>query len=198
MNEDHQTQTKTRKVEYYDDEIELMDYLLVIWKWKYVIIAGTLAFVFVTAIISIITLKQQPTIYRTSIVLTPGILKIDEKGDKVFIDTPQSIKTLIENDLKFKVLEQLKNSRNLILSSALDFQVEIQKGSDIINVSLESASTDESTAELNYLIKAIKVEKAIKVNYIKNNIDALIMQKKEDLDEFSFKLGEIKTRIKEL
>jgi len=28
----------------FDDEIELIDYLRVIWKWKYVIVAGTLFF----------------------------------------------------------------------------------------------------------------------------------------------------------
>ena len=103
MNEDHQIQQENHRTEYYDDEIELMDYLLVIWKWKYVIIAGTLAFVFAAAIISVIALKQQPTKYRTSIVLKPGVLKIDEIGNKVFIDTPENIKALIENDLKYKI-----------------------------------------------------------------------------------------------
>ncbi len=60
---------------YPDDEIELMDYLLVIWKWKYIILTGTLAFGFVAAIISFITWKQQPTMYRTNVVLKSGILK---------------------------------------------------------------------------------------------------------------------------
>ena len=103
MNEDCQTQMKTRKVEYYDDEIELIDILLVIWKWKNVILAGTLAFGIAAAIISFIALKQQPVMYRTSIVLKPGIVKIDENDKKVFIDTPDNIKNLIENDLKFNI-----------------------------------------------------------------------------------------------
>jgi len=196
MDKDQQTQTKNREVEYYDDEIELMDYLLVIWKWKYVIIAGTLAFVFVAAIISIITLKQQPTMYRTSIILTPGILKIDEKGDKVFIDTPENIKALIENDLKYKVLGQIKNSNNSKLSTALDFQVDIQKGSDIITVSLESASADESTAKLNYLIKNLLSVYANNIIYIKKNIDHSILVKKDEFDELSFKKECIKNKIK--
>ena len=37
MNEDHKTQMDIHRLENYDDEIELMDYLLVIWKWKYLI-----------------------------------------------------------------------------------------------------------------------------------------------------------------
>jgi len=42
---DQLQQTKPDEHRYYpEDEIELMDYLLVIWKWKYLILAGTLTF----------------------------------------------------------------------------------------------------------------------------------------------------------
>ena len=95
---------------YPDDEIELMDYLLVIWKWKYLIIAGTFGFALAAAIISFISWKQQPTMYRTNIVLKPGVLRIDETGNKVFIDTPENIKSILENDLKYKMLDYIKNS----------------------------------------------------------------------------------------
>ncbi len=102
---DQPQQTKPNDHRYYpEDEIELMDYLLVIWKWKYIILAGTLAFGLLAAIISFIIWKQQPKMYRTNILLKPGILKIDETGKEVFIDTPENIKALIKSDLKYKVL----------------------------------------------------------------------------------------------
>ena len=194
MDEDRQTQTKISDAEYYDDEIELMDYLLVIWKWKYVIIAGTLAFMLVAAIISVTVLKHQPTMYRTRIVLKPGILKIDKKGSKVF-DTPENVRALIENDLKYKVLEQIKDSNNSKLSTALNFQANIQKGSNTLSVSLDSASADESVVKLNYLIKTLMLDNAVKINQIKNNIDKLIMQKKDEFHELSFKINLIKAKI---
>ena len=68
MNENHQTDLVERKRDPYEDEIELMDYLLVLWKWKYIILAGTFVFALVAAIISFISWKQQPTMYRTNIV----------------------------------------------------------------------------------------------------------------------------------
>ena len=125
-----------------------MDYLLVIWKWKYLILAGTFGFALAAAIISFIAWKQQPTMYRANIVLKPGLLKIDEKGEKVFFDTPENIKALIENDLKYKVLDYIKSSNNPNLSNSLDFQVDIPKGSNNINVSLVSALADEGTTKL--------------------------------------------------
>ncbi len=110
MNEDHQTDLKEHRAYPYEDEIELMDYLLVIWKWKYLILAGTFGFALVAAIISFIAWKQQSQMYRTNIVLKPGVLKIDETGKKVYIDSPENIKTLIDNDLKSK-----NNKQNVML-----------------------------------------------------------------------------------
>jgi len=100
MNNGHLTQKGSNRIEHYDDEIELMDYILVMWKWKYLILAGTFAFALVVAIISFIAWKQQPTMYRTSIVLKPGVLEIDETGNKVFIDSPEKIKALIKNEIE--------------------------------------------------------------------------------------------------
>ena len=172
---DQPQQTNQNNHRYYpDDEIELMDYLLVIWKWKYLIIAGTLAFTLVAAIISFIAWKQQPIMYSTSIVLKPGLLKIDETGKEVFVDTPENIKALITNDLKYRVLEQIKKSNNPNLSNSLDFQVAIPKGSNYINVSLESALADEGTTKLNYLIKALPAELANKIKFKQRGIEKKI------------------------
>ena len=193
MNEDRQTQTKTCKVEYCDDEIELIDILLVIWKWKYVILAGTLALGFAVAIISFIALKQQPTMYLTSIVLKPGIVKIDENGKKIFIDTPENIKALIENHLTFSILGQTKNSNNSESSNSLNFQVDIPKGSDIINVSLKSPSVEDGTKKINYLIKDLLAEYANKIEYIKSGMDEQIAQEKNKIVGLKAEIENIKT-----
>ena len=37
MNEDQKTLDERQKIEYYEDEIELIDILRVIWKWKYLL-----------------------------------------------------------------------------------------------------------------------------------------------------------------
>jgi len=193
MNEDHQTQTDLRRIDNFDDEIELMDYLLVIWKWKYVILAGTLAFGIAAAIISFIALKQQPVMYRTSIVLKPGIVKIDENDKKVFIDTPDNIKNLIENDLKYNILSQIKNSDNSKLPNTLNFQVDIPKGSDIINVALESATVEEGKEKLNYLVKDLLAEYAKKIEYLKSGMDEQIEQEKNKIIGFKAEIEKIKT-----
>ncbi|MBW2640199.1 MAG: hypothetical protein JRE10_08580 [Deltaproteobacteria bacterium] len=103
MNENH------RKIENYEDEIELIDILRVIWKWKYVIIAGTIFCGVIAAIISFNMAK----IYSVDMVLRPGILSIGsgeqnvytnssqnmvlnlrEQGKNIYIDSAQNIKAL--------------------------------------------------------------------------------------------------------
>ena len=192
MNENHQTQTKTRKIEHYEDEIELMDYLLVIWKWKYLILAGTFAFAIVVAIISFI----QPKMYLTSIVLKPEVLKIDENGNEVFIDSPENIKVLIENDLKYRVLDDIKSSKTTKLSNSIEFQIDIPKGSNKLNVSLTSASAEDGTTKLNYLIKALSDEITKRTKFIQKKIEKRIEQKKYEFEILLFKEKEMKTKIK--
>ena len=88
---DQPQQTNPNEHRYYpEDEIELMDYLLVIWKWKYMIIAGTFVFALTAAIISFVLWEQQPQMYHTSIVLKPGVLKIDETGKKFLLIHPKT------------------------------------------------------------------------------------------------------------
>jgi len=51
------------------DEIDLIDYLRVIWKWKWLIIAGTLVCAGAAAAISI----QMPKVYEVSAAIEPGV-----------------------------------------------------------------------------------------------------------------------------
>ena len=57
MIEDEKGQIASRRIDPYEDEIELMDYLLVIWKWKYLILAGTVICALIVYIISFTTPK---------------------------------------------------------------------------------------------------------------------------------------------
>ena len=57
----------SKQAEYPEDEIELIDLLRVIWKWKYLIIGGTL----VCAIAAMVISSIMPKIYRIETVIHP-------------------------------------------------------------------------------------------------------------------------------
>ncbi len=177
---------------YPDDEIELMDYLLVIWKWKYIILAGTFGFALVAALISF----MQPTMYRSNIVLKPETFKIDsgryDNGKKVFISSVEIIKILIENDLKYKLLDDIKSSNRTNSPTTLEFLVDIHKDSNNINVSLESASVEDGTDKLNYLIKTLPTVFANKTKLVRERYEEKIELKKNKIAAFHAEIENIK------
>ena len=91
----NQSEPVRNQTDYPEDEIELIDLLRVIWKRKFLIIGGSL----VCAIAAMVVSLNMPKIYRIETVLRPGILSIGKKGEKIFIDTPQNIKALIETGI---------------------------------------------------------------------------------------------------
>jgi len=77
--------------------VELIDYLSVIWKWKYFIIGITLLFI-VGAFVSSLVMKK---VYRVSIIIEPGIMDIIEGGLKggklLYLDSTENLASKIEN-----------------------------------------------------------------------------------------------------
>jgi LPS O-antigen subunit length determinant protein (WzzB/FepE family) len=64
------------------EEIELIDILRVIWKWKYFIAVSTLLFAAISGILSLHMTK----IYQVDMVLQPGIVRMGEGGKNTYID----------------------------------------------------------------------------------------------------------------
>ncbi len=67
----NQSEPVRSQTDYPEDEIELIDLLRVIWKWKYLIIGGTL----VCAIAAMVISSIMPKIYRIETIIRPGILR---------------------------------------------------------------------------------------------------------------------------
>ena len=74
----NQSDPVRNQTDFAENEIELIDLLRVIWTWKYLIIGGTLICAIAGMVIGLI----MPKIYLIETVIRPGILRIEEKGEK--------------------------------------------------------------------------------------------------------------------
>jgi len=178
MNENHQTQTVSHKVEHYEDEIALIDILRVIWKWKYLILIGTAVCALLAAIISF----SMPKIYRINMALQPGIVSINKTGQKVHIDSSNNIKTIIETNLLHnEIMKYFQKSHSINLSNLPKFKVTIQKGSNIVKVSHETEHIDSGINILKALVEALQeiYEEIIKIYWDK--YDKEIQSKKAEI-----------------
>ncbi|MCG8378794.1 MAG: hypothetical protein MI865_04875, partial [Proteobacteria bacterium] len=79
-----------------DAEIELIDYVRIIIKWKTWILVGTFIITAIVAVKSYTFPNDENKIYQSSLVVKLGIRGIDKKGRYDFIGTPSGTKMLIE------------------------------------------------------------------------------------------------------
>src|SRR5210317_1660825 len=115
-----QSDPVSKQAKYPEDEIELIDLLRVIWKWKYLIIGGTLVCALAAMVISLI----MPKIFRIQTIIRPGILSFGEDGESVYIDTPDNIKALVETGaFSKKILDDLDESNTTDIPGELHFKV---------------------------------------------------------------------------
>ncbi len=118
---------------YEEDEINLIDYLRVLWKWKWLIVAGTMLCVIAAAVISL----QMPRIYEVSMLIEPGIAGVKEiESDGFFyIDSAENISGKITEGVYTR---RVKDSLQLEPGEAgADFKAVVVKNTNLIKVTSE-------------------------------------------------------------
>ena len=134
-----------------DDEIELMDYLKVIWKWKKLIILGTIASAIVAGVISFL----MPNVYSIQVLLEPGFLKVSEDGRNIYAESQKNIKALIETGVFDRdILKSLKDTNKGHIPRLLHYKVTVPKGSNTIKISYQ---TPDIKLGFNVLKKLIEL-----------------------------------------
>jgi len=186
MHEDHQTQTESHKIEHYEDEIELIDILRVLWKWKYLVLVGTVICGLIAAIISF----NMNKIYSIDMVLRSGILNVGKQGKNVYIDSPQNIKALIDSG----------TFNNDILNYLNEIKMDkaIPKQSDTIKVQYETADIKQGIIIQDRLNKLLLETYTKLVRYFKNEYDMKLSLLKSETDYIKAAIKSYKRKVKNI
>jgi capsular polysaccharide biosynthesis protein len=120
----------------YEDEINLIDYLKVLWKWKWLIIAGTLLCAIIAAVISL----QMPKIYEISMVIEPGIIELKDDGSFIYIDSGANITGKINGDIYSKRIQKALNLDPL--KTGVKFKSANVKGANMVNITSQWQEVD--------------------------------------------------------
>jgi len=179
---ENQSESVKFQTDYPEDEIELIDLLRVIWKWKYLIIGGTL----VCALAAMVISSIMPKIYRIETIIRPGILSFGEDGESVYIDTPENIKALIETGaFSKKILDDLDESNTPDIPGELHFKVTFPASSSTLKINFDTAHTEQGIAILKLLGKFLMEEYRNLVGYFQNEIDRDINIEKAGIQKIS-------------
>jgi len=152
MSEAREVGVEPQRYDQFEDEIELMDYLKVLWKWKYLIIVGTLVCAIGAAVVSLNMTK----VYGITTILEPGMLKVTDEGKIIHIDSPQNIKAVIETGaLNGHILKNIKAPNKEDVPDSVEVKVTIHKGTNALEVLYETPNVDLGFQIMKNLSKAL-------------------------------------------
>lgn len=195
MIQDCQIKTEGHNVEYFEDEIELIDILRVLWKRKYLIIGGTIVCGLIAAIISF----NMSKIYSIDMVLRPGVLSFGEQGKNIYIDSPQNIKALIDSGtFNNNILNYLNEIKMENIPKKLEFKVNIIKDSDTIKVLYETDDIKQGMVIQNRISNLLLETYRELVQYFKNEYEMKLDILKSELDYIKVTIQSYKRNVKNI
>ena len=158
MNQTDQRDQTDQRRDQFEDEIELIDYLRIVWKWKWLIVGGTVLCVLAVALYG----YTRPVIkmYKVS-----AIVEIDPEAK---LDPLDKIKSMIEYGIfNQRILNDLSNleGEGVSIPESISFEVAIPKGLNLLDIAYETANVDLGKAVLNSLIKQVEQEYSQKARY---------------------------------
>jgi capsular polysaccharide biosynthesis protein len=179
----------------FEERIELMNILRTVWKWKYLILIGTLAFAVIVGIISFHMTK----IYQIDMIVMPGILKIDQGGKHTYIDSPENIKALIEaGTFNEQILENMGKANNKDLPKWLTFKVNIPNRSNTLKISYQISNIDQGINILSNLSRLLLEKYDKLVSYFQVKYEMQINPKKNEIDSLKVSLQSSKQIMKNI
>lgn len=195
MNEDQNILEKSPKIEHYEDEIELIEILRIIWKWKYFILAGTMVCSLIAAIISI----NMSKIYSFEITLRPGLLKVGEQGNNIYIDSPQNVEALIESGMfKNDILNFLNDTKMSNAPRNLDFKVTTAINSNAVNIKYETADINQGMVIQDRIRKLLSETYSKRIQYFKDEYDMKLDLIKSEIEYIKNKINTHKKNVKNI
>lgn len=141
-----------KKDSYREDEITLYDYMLVLWKRKYLIIA-----IFVVTVISasFISLRL-PRTYRITTMMTPGLVGISSDGKLAYLDSvPNILASINEEAFSYKIIEALKFDRQKY--SDIKFNTSVSKSSEVISIKYDTQDIETGNKIMTELLNQLQI-----------------------------------------
>jgi capsular polysaccharide biosynthesis protein len=166
------------------DEIELIDILRVVWKWKYLILVGTVVF----ALIAGVTNLRRPKVYRIDMLLQPGVVRIDRLGRRIYVDSATNMQAILGGGtFNNKIRTHLKTLKVKNRLGPLKFRITALKKSNIIKISYETQFADTGIQILDYIPKLLQKEYAAEIRHFEKEYEDKIQSKKKELADFENK-----------
>lgn len=181
---------------YPEDEINLIDYLRILCKWKCFIIVGALLCAVAAAVISL----WMPKVYEITLSIEPGAINVGNDGRLIYLDTVTNICRKINEGIYDKRMVKLLNIDPL--KTGFKFKANVKKGEqgNFIKISSEWAEKDvdlglKASGELPVFL-ASDYKKIIKQR--KGSYDSRIIMKQNEMEKAEIRRSMLQANLKNL
>ena len=135
-----------------EDTIELIDYLRVVWKYRYFIIIGI---IFCSAVVGIWTFNLQK-LYKVSTILALNPKAKVDSLSAIAIDSPSTVAANINAGMfNGQLREKLKENLKTYTFSNFSFKASNPTSSNVIRITYETADIKIGETILEFLNKAV-------------------------------------------
>lgn len=178
----------------YNEEVELIDYLRVLWKYKFWIVGATIFSIFVVVGISFIL----PPVWEVSTVLEPGRFGSDlfetgtnrPTGKLYLIDTADNVKAKI---VQGAYDSQVRTSSGWPADKKIKWNVNVEKETFAIRAALEVKDKKAGLKALEVLARTIEEEQKEKIETFQKAIEQEILKRREDASKVQRDIDRVKT-----
>jgi uncharacterized protein involved in exopolysaccharide biosynthesis len=186
----------------YEEDIQLIDIIAVMWKWKYLIVTGTILGLLVASFVTL----NVPKMYMVSMLLQPEVVKIYASGKKEYIDLPHNVKALVQtNGFESEILNYLRVGKIGNIPKELRFNVTLPKKSEILAISYETTDPKQGIVIQRQLVQLLmdrysQVVQDYQRKY-EGKVEERYSERKEIVETKQYvieKFKEIEKRIKEI
>jgi len=189
----------------YDDEIDLREIFLVLWKRKWLIFI----FTFIVVMLAAFYTFTSPKIYDVYVVMEPGVIDVTPNGEYIYLDSVANIKAKLDSNA---YTQRLISSLNLDpFQDRIKLKVDLPNKSNIIKVSVEAESDkiDHGIQILRQLVSELQTDYEIgvlrkkqeyqeKISKRNNMIESLLLERKDLGKKISLKENFIKEKYAQI
>jgi len=178
------------------DEVELIDYLLVLWKRKWLILGGTLSLLIFAAVLCFVL----PPIWEVDAIFLPSrFVSQNEQGnyEEILVTDAKQVAGQIEQE-SFNNL--IAAELSLDIKKFPKLRAENLKDTNLVRISVKDKNPDRATSIINSLFEHVKEEMDRKINAEVKAIDTRISANEKEIQrkELDIKSKEIEiSRIRQ-
>jgi LPS O-antigen subunit length determinant protein (WzzB/FepE family) len=161
-----------------ENDIELMVYISLMWKWRKTILSGTLACILIAFVISYL----MPKVYRITMTVRPGIIGYDNNGKRMSVESSDSLSARIHENYFLEDLMLFVEKENLgDLPGELVFETKSLSSSNFTEAVYQTHNVSQGIKIMGHLKKMILEDDTKGVDYFYEKYDLDLMNRENEL-----------------